>query len=450
MITVLLYLVKANIALLLFYGVYRVGLYKLTFYRLNRVYLLFSILFSLTFPLFHLQIPLKADFALVGDMSAYAMPVSAPADSGGFPFLAIVISLLAAGGFYFAARMVLRLASLWQVHRHSIPSRWNHFKYRFLVQPIQPFSFWKNIYVHTESQTERELYDIFTHEKVHTDELHTLDVLLAELACILCWFNPATWLLKRAVRDNLEFITDKKVIESGVDKKSYQYSLLQVSNLLLKQNTGNGFNFSDLKRRISMMNSQNSSPMHLGKYFFIFPLCVLLLITFGFMRTASTDEPDTVSQISDTAVVVRGYAIAHTEIENTSSTNQSQNTPHARRLRPRAPVPSTKLIKMPAAAINGQYLDIDAAEQSVRQLTERVSTPKKTVTLRGRAASGGTAYLVVDGVQSNDLDIPTSEIESIQVYKGEKAIEKYGQGAQHGVVEITTKGYLRLGHPFAK
>ena len=42
----LLYLLKANGALLLFVGLYYVTLRRLTFYGLNRAYLLFALLFS--------------------------------------------------------------------------------------------------------------------------------------------------------------------------------------------------------------------------------------------------------------------------------------------------------------------------------------------------------------------------------------------------------------------
>ena len=44
--------------------------------------------------------------------------------------------------------------------------------------------------------------------------------------CIFCWFNPFSWLMKREVRGNLEYMADSRVLETGHDSKSYQYHLL--------------------------------------------------------------------------------------------------------------------------------------------------------------------------------------------------------------------------------
>jgi TonB-dependent SusC/RagA subfamily outer membrane receptor len=50
--------------------------------------------------------------------------------------------------------------------------------------------------------------------------------------------------------------------------------------------------------------------------------------------------------------------------------------------------------------------------------------------------------IVIDGVITSDLDmnkINPSNIASMNVMKGEKAKEKYGEKGANGVVEITTK-----------
>ncbi len=49
----------------------------------------------------------------------------------------------------------------------------------------------------------------------------------AEVLCILNWYNPFAWLIKKVIRQNLEFIADQKVLQNGLDKKQYQYLLLK-------------------------------------------------------------------------------------------------------------------------------------------------------------------------------------------------------------------------------
>src|SRR5690606_26468156 len=103
----------------------------------------------------------------------------------------------------------------------------------------------------------------------------------AELCSVLCWFNPGMWLLRYAIRENLEFITDRNVLKSGVDKKAYQYSLVDVG-----RRTGsypaiaNGFNFNNLKRRIMMMNKEKSSQLQLGRYLLVVPAVAVLALVF--------------------------------------------------------------------------------------------------------------------------------------------------------------------------
>ncbi|MEX2591431.1 MAG: hypothetical protein WD426_01570 [Anditalea sp.] len=51
----IIYLLKANVALMLFYLGDHLWLRKLTFYKLNRVYLLFSLVFSSVYPFINLS-----------------------------------------------------------------------------------------------------------------------------------------------------------------------------------------------------------------------------------------------------------------------------------------------------------------------------------------------------------------------------------------------------------
>lgn len=60
-----LYLLKANLALLLFYVAYRLLLRHLTFYTYNRIYLLAALLLSSLFPLLDLS-PLYAQPSQLG------------------------------------------------------------------------------------------------------------------------------------------------------------------------------------------------------------------------------------------------------------------------------------------------------------------------------------------------------------------------------------------------
>lgn len=63
---------------------------------------------------------------------------------------------------------------------------------------------------------------------VHVRQHHTADMMLAELLLVLNWFNPFAWILRHAIRQNLEFIADRQVLTHGVDRRQYQYLLVKV------------------------------------------------------------------------------------------------------------------------------------------------------------------------------------------------------------------------------
>lgn len=92
--------------------------------------------------------------------------------------------------------------------------------------------------------------------------------------------------MKKAVRENIEFITDRKILQQ-IDSKTYQYSLLNIS-FNIKQSAGiaNHFNISTLKKRIVMMNAKRSSKFNLTRYAVLVPIVIVLLLVFSFSKAA--------------------------------------------------------------------------------------------------------------------------------------------------------------------
>lgn len=146
---------------------------------------------------------------------------------------------------------------------------------RFRIMEISgnraPCSFGNTIFINPEKYDWETYNQILIHEKVHVSGLHTLDILLAEIAVVWQWFNPFVWLYRREVENNLEFLTDASVLQHReVERSAYQLSLLRVSAPHLPFSITNNYNQSLLKRRIVMMNSKRSS--RVWKYFFLIPI----------------------------------------------------------------------------------------------------------------------------------------------------------------------------------
>lgn len=147
-----------------------------------------------------------------------------------------------------------------------------------LERGTAPFSFFHWIFLNPADYSDAEREEILTHEKTHVNQFHSLDMLLGEILCILFWFNLFVWLLRRDIRQNLEFLADKKVVESGYNRKNYQYHLLRLSHQSAAASFINNFNVSQLKKRIVMMNKRKTSRMGLLKYVLLLPLTLSLVV----------------------------------------------------------------------------------------------------------------------------------------------------------------------------
>jgi len=136
-----------------------------------------------------------------------------------------------------------------------------------------PCSFLNNIFINPEKYDWETYNQILSHEKVHVRQLHSLDILIAELAIVFQWFNPFAWLYRKEIENNLEYLTDEAVLTGEVtDKESYQVSLLKVSTPHFSLQIATNYNQSLLKKRIMMMNAKKSNLHTLWKYFMLLPL----------------------------------------------------------------------------------------------------------------------------------------------------------------------------------
>ncbi|MGF7077884.1 M56 family metallopeptidase [Mucilaginibacter sp. UYCu711] len=278
-----IFLLKVNIALIIFCLGYYLVLRKLTFYTLNRVYLGLGIIFSSIYPLININDFLLRHQQIAKPVQQVVLNWKAPEQfiqQPGYWYWATIIFWF--GATVFAARLLVQLFSLYKLYLNSKPVTILDHDVRVTTANISPFSFWQNIYINPDNLDAADLKSILQHEQVHVKEWHTLDILLAEISLVFYWFNPGVWLMKKAVRENIEFLTDRKILQAGIDTKAYQYSLLNVS-IAATASAGitNHFNFSTLKKRIKMMNAKRSSNANLTRYAFLVPVVLICLCVFS-------------------------------------------------------------------------------------------------------------------------------------------------------------------------
>ncbi len=140
-----------------------------------------------------------------------------------------------------------------------------------------PFSFFNWIFINPERHKSDEVEEIMMHELTHCQQLHSIDIIFAELFCVVFWFNPFVWLLKREVRLNLEYLADNSVLANGKDNKEYQYHLLGLTYRKNVATITNNFNVLPIKKRIKMMNKKETKGILKAKYMLYIPLVAMLL-----------------------------------------------------------------------------------------------------------------------------------------------------------------------------
>ena len=297
--TLILYIAKVNIALAVFYLLYVLLLRKDTFIRLRRYYFLSAIIFSLAYPFFTVTAlgnlmdfrstaPETETFVMIGELSMGELIIDDADQASPIDWTAVAKNVLLAGIVFLSLRFVWQLCSIIRIKRRSEKRKLFGQSIYHLADEITPFSFFNWIFIHTEKHSEEELKQILLHEQTHVHQWHSVDVMLMEMVCILFWYNPTVWLMKRDMAINLEFLADNAVLQKGIDTQQYQYHLLQLTYHESAVQIVNNFNVPQLKQRIIMMNSNKSPMRKLAKYLSVLPLA-LLLITANSMY-AQTNE----------------------------------------------------------------------------------------------------------------------------------------------------------------
>ena len=302
----IIYLLKVNIAIVLFYGIYRLLFQQDTFFRWKRFALLSIVFISFLYPAIDLTRQMIANQQLKNILDTVYIPVynlpevvitgNANTTVNFFPQIIIAIYILVSALLFI--RMLFQIGTIaYKLHRIDKKVLFGQTVYESPGMET-PFSFFRWIVLDSSRYSESELREILLHETAHVKQKHSADTIVAELMCVLCWFNPFAWLLKKEIRMNLEFLADRSVLSSGCGAEHYQFHLLRLTYPKAAAKITNNFNVSLLKKRIFMMNKKETSYRSRWKYALILPVIALLLFFNSMFQTqaATGNEMNDVQQ----------------------------------------------------------------------------------------------------------------------------------------------------------
>jgi hypothetical protein len=305
--TLFLYLLKSSGLIAMFYLAYHFMVRKETFFNGNRWFLISGLLTSLLLPFYSItkivyverpKIALE-ELVATANISGPIIETNLPQnDSLDYFQLAalgygIVVLLL-------LIKVIVDLISLTKLLRNKEVVKLENYSLIDLKEEIAPFSFFNYIVYNSSLYSQIELENILQHEKVHSQQKHSFDLLMAKFFCIVFWFNPFVWLYKKSIIQNLEYIADSKAVLHIEDKTSYQKALLKVTSSQNCFPLANHFYQSLIKKRIIMLNQNQSRKRNLWKYTIVIPS----LTAFIFLFQVNVEARSKVSKTTNTAIAV--------------------------------------------------------------------------------------------------------------------------------------------------
>ena len=310
MISIFQYSLSVSIALLLMWIPYRYALASEKLFSLNRTVIIVLYIISLLLgPALNL---INTHVALIpGSANTYTF-----SNSGGDGLFRIldILSILWITGVAIATLLTLYetikiLAILRRCER--IDRSDESVVYVSQDKYLSPFSFGKSIVMNIDDYNEAA-ESIIAHESGHIRSLHSLDMIFAQAIAILCWYNPAAWLMRSELKYIHEYQADRHALSTGLNTRTYQLLLIKKAAGSNFPSIGNHLNHSKLKKRIEMMN-RSTSASFAAKVKYSLPLIAIAacIAVFSVPQVKAALSPIPVS--SDTAKD-SGHALDDMEI----------------------------------------------------------------------------------------------------------------------------------------
>ncbi len=291
-----IHLLKSVTVLSIFYIVYFLFLRKDTLFRIKRHYLLGGIITSIVVPFIeftkttYLPALVNHDPQLLDNSQIYEEVILPSSEVVLIDWWFIALIVYALGAIFFMTNLLIQLFSLLKLIRLYPSAKRGNYRFVKVSEAISPFSFFRYIVYNPSLHSEEELEMIIKHEQVHASQWHSIDIILANVIRCLQWINPFSWLYKKSIEENLEFIADNETVTQVTSKKQYQLTLVKASSPSIAPMITTQFYQSFIKKRIIMLNKSTSKRRNIWKVCIVLPLLALFLWSFNVKEVFEYEE----------------------------------------------------------------------------------------------------------------------------------------------------------------
>jgi YD repeat-containing protein len=259
---------------------------KEPYFLFNRCVLILIIPFCFIVPLVQLPLfePVQEASAVIYDMRIDLNDIVIKNQKHSFSFVLPLLIIYFTGAGFCLFRFVKNILFVQQtLFRQGFINNSN----------FTAFTFFRKIFVNSAYLSEKDYETVMKHEQTHARQLHSIDLILAELLIIVQWFNPFAWKIKKSFIEVHEYLADEHVIRHGTNLEQY-------NKLLYNQVTGaypigaNAFN-SLIKKRLVMIKKQKNGKRASLKICSLVIVAVFTVANFGCLNTnaKSFEQPKT-------------------------------------------------------------------------------------------------------------------------------------------------------------
>ena len=464
----LYYLLRASVSMALLYGFYKLFLGKNTFHAINRFVLIAIALLTVLLPLCRFNFIPDLGRVTISDYPSWDLsdiPVSEFSSMSAtqqlFPWRELLFVVFVVGFLIALVRYLIGFFQIIGIIRNSHKEKMNDGSTLCLsVKDIAPFS-WMNYVVLYGKGVPEENRTIIQHEQAHIHLKHSFDMLFIDLFTSFFWFNPFSWLLRREIQSVHEYQADAQVLNEGVEIKQYQLLLIRKSVGEQKFALANNFRQRDLHKRIQMMMKQKSDKQTKWSYVAVFPLLFLVMVALSVPKL-NASIPDKAIEQSHEKAVKEGESIILAK-DFVEFANGSLELGKVRIVAKDDSIAvAAKVGAQPLYIVDGKEVaslsefdpeQIESIEVLKQHATDKFGergkegvihiTTKKVVKKTIGFNEDDKPLLILDGEMQDaafDLNsVSPGEIKSMEVIKGKRATELFGDEGKNGVVVITRK-----------
>lgn len=396
------YLIKVILISAILYSYYYLALRNKHFHRYNRFYLISAIGMSVLLPFLGFSFLFRSEAAVTPsiiqtDFVSDAVVIGQYADSSYWDLQQAAIILYVGVVALLALLFLASLVRIYIIRKNSLVERFDGYDLVRTGVRGTPFSFFKNIFWErnrpSDTGQDRKMLE---HELVHVKQWHSLDKLIVNIIQIIFWFNPFFWMIKRELNMIHEFLADNEAFDDA-DARQFSKMALQAAYPGYSWPANNAFFYSPIKRRLMMILKKRNQKVNYFGRLMVLPLAVLLTLFFTAKANAITD--------------------ARTDVPESMLSSSTDTIP-----------PKKQQLKVII------HDNPATGDSSVKWVMGR---PMKD-TVR--------PLYIIDGKMVTPVELnkiyPSGTMENIQsvsVLKGKEAVEKYGELAKDGAIEINTK-----------